>query len=397
MAMQLEMLMYTCPKCKICTANLHPGEEGFLKLCPAYTRYGFFAYSGGGKCYLAQGLREGFLEADEDLADVLYHCTLCRNCTQQCATDQDATYIARLARREVVRQMGGPPGDAQTVVKSTVNYRNPYQQPKAMRYRWAKGLKIKDATKEKVDTLFYVGCTAAMIPERTHFALNTVKLLEAAGEDFGTLGQKEICCGSTTFNLGVEDVFKEIATENIEMLNGLEVERVITSCSGCYSVMKNEYPKVARGNFDVVHVVEYLDRLLQEGRLEPEKKLDMKVTYHDPCHLGRYSELYDAPRRIIEAIPGVELVEMPRSREKSWCCGAGAGVKTAFPDFAAWVGAERIKEAAETGADTLVTACPFCEGNLSDAIAAAESGMDIYDVTDLLLMTGVRHPSGTRS
>ncbi|MBU1672712.1 MAG: (Fe-S)-binding protein [Actinobacteria bacterium] len=385
MTLPMEMLMYTCPKCKICTANLHPGETEYLKLCPAYTRYGWFAYAGGGKCYLAQGIREGVLEIDEDLADIVYHCTLCKTCVQQCATDQDPTEIARMVRREVVKALGGPPGDAKIVVKSTLNYRNPYQQPKAMRFRWAKGLGIKDATKEKVDTLYYVGCTAAMIPERTHFALNTVKLLDAAGENFGTLGQKEICCGSTTYNLGVEDAFKEVAGENIEMLNELGVERVLTSCAGCYSVMKNEYPRVARRNFDVVHVTEYLAQLLDEGRLKPSKALDLKVTYHDPCHLGRYSELYDAPRRILEAIPGVELVEMPRSREKSWCCGAGAGVKTAFPDFAAWVGGERVKEAAETGAAALVSACPFCEGNLTDVVAATEAGLDVYDVTDLLV------------
>jgi len=387
MTLPLEMLMYTCPKCKICTANLHPGEEGFLKLCPAYTRYGFFAYSGGGKCYLAQGLLEGALEPDEELAEVLYHCTLCRSCAEQCATDQDPTEIARLVRREVVEKMGGPPGDAQVVVKSTVNYRNPYQQPKAMRYRWAKGLDIKDASKEKVDTLYFVGCTAAMIPERTHFALNTVKLLEAASESFGTLGKNEICCGATSYNLGAADVFKDIASENIDMLNELGVEKVLTSCSGCYSVMKNEYPKIKRRNFEVLHVVEYLDRLIQEGKLKPAKSLDLKVTYHDPCHLGRYSDLFDAPRRILEALPGVELVEMPRSREKSWCCGAGAGVKTTYPDFAAWIGEERVNEAKETGADALVTACPFCEGNLSDVIEATAAGMDIYDITDLVLMS----------
>jgi len=387
MALPLEMIMYTCPKCKVCTANLHPGETEFLKLCPAFTRYGWFAYSGGGKCYLAQALLEGAVEPDEDFADVLFHCTLCRSCAQQCGADQDPTQVARLVRREVVKALGGPPGDARTVVKSTVNYRNPYQQPKAMRYRWAKGLGLKDATKGKVDTLYYVGCTAAMIPARAHFALNTVELLRAAGEDFGTLGQKEICCGSTTYNLGEEDIFREIVAENVDMLNALGVERVLTSCSGCYSVMKNEYPKIKRRNFEVVHVVEYLDSLISEGRLKPSKTVEMKVTYHDPCHLGRYSEIYDAPRRILEAIPGIELVEMPRSREKSWCCGAGAGVKTAYPDFAMWTGTERVNEAKETGAEAIVTACPFCEGNLSDVIAATESGLGIYDITDLLLQS----------
>jgi heterodisulfide reductase subunit D len=111
----------------------------------------------------------------------------------------------------------------------------------------------------------------------------------------------------------------------------------------------------------------------------------MQVTYHDPCHLGRYCELYEVPRRILEAIPGLELVEMPRNRDKAWCCGAGAGVKTNYPDFAAWVAEQRLEEAKETGAEALVTACPFCEGNLSDTSQSMESGMDVYDVTDLLI------------
>ncbi len=386
MTLPMEMLMYTCPKCKICTGNLHPGQTGeVFNVCPAYTKYGFFAYSGGGKCYLAQGLREGVLEPDEDFADVLYHCTLCGSCAEQCATDQDPRDIARLVRREVVKALGGPPGDGRTVVKSTINYRNPYQQPKAMRYRWARGLDIKDASREKVETLYYVGCTAAMIPERTHFALNTVKLLDAAGEDFGTLGQKEVCCGATTFNLGAEDAFREVATENMGIINELGVGKVLTSCAGCYSVMKNEYPKVARRNFEVIHVVEYLDRLISEGRLKPSLPVEMKVTYHDPCHLGRYSGLYEAPRRILEAIPGIELVEMPRNRDKAWCCGAGAGVKTTYPDFAAWIGEQRVEEALATGADALLSACPFCEGNLADVVKATEAGMEVFDVTDLLL------------
>jgi heterodisulfide reductase subunit D len=387
MTLPFEMLMYTCPKCKICTGNMHPGETEWLKLCPAFTRYGFFTYSGGGKCYLAQGLRDGSIEADEDLADVLYHCTLCGSCNEQCATDQEPTTIARLVRREVVEKMGGPPGDARAVVQSTINYKNPYQQPKAMRYRWAKGKDIKDARKEQVDSLYFVGCTAAMIPDRAHFANNTVAILNAAGESFGTLGKEEICCGATTYNLGAEKTFKEIAAENTEMLNSLGIERVITSCSGCYSVIKNEYPKVIRRNFEVEHFVERLDSLIREGKLDLKKSLGLKVTYHDPCHLGRYSGLYDEPRRILEAIPGVELVEMSRSREKSWCCGAGAGVKTTYPDFALWIGQERVKEAAETGAEALVTACPFCEGNLKDSMKAAGLDLPVYDISDLVMMS----------
>jgi heterodisulfide reductase subunit D len=386
MAITMEMLMYTCPKCKTCTGTMHPGEEEVLNVCPAFTRYKYFTYSGGGKCYTAQGILEGALEPDADMAEVIYHCTLCKACSVQCAAQSaEPSEIARMVRRELVAAGYGPPEAAQGLVKSVQQNDNPYGAPRRMRSRWARKLDLKNALREKVDTLYFVGCTADLIPARNHFAANTVKLLEAAGDSFGTMGEEEFCCGATVFNLGCGEVFEEIAKKNIEILNNLEVERVITSCAGCYSILKHAYPEVAKVDYTVLSFPEYLEQLIAQGRLKLERSVDRKVTYHDPCHLGRYSEVYDAPRKVLESIPGLQLTEMKRVREKSWCCGAGAGVKTSYPDFAQWIGEQRVNEAVETGAGVLASACPFCEGNLADTVQAMGAGIEVMDLTDLVL------------
>ena len=198
--------------------------------------------------------------------------------------------------------------------------------------------------------------------------------------DFGILGEAELCCGSTLLRMGDREGFKRMARANLDSLKKLGVKTVVTGCSGCYSVLKEEYPELEDLPFEVKHITEMLASLVKEGRADPQGEVAMKVTYHDPCHLGRYCEVFDAPREVLEAIPGLELAEMQRSREKGWCCGAGAGVRTAFPEFAAWSAGERLYEAKETGAEAVATACPFCEQNLR----AAADGFEVLSVVDLL-------------
>jgi heterodisulfide reductase subunit D len=285
----------------------------------------------------------------------------------QCAAQSaEPSEIARTVRQELVAAGFGPPEAALGLVKSVQQNDNPYGAPRRMRSRWARKLDLKNAMREKVDTLYFVGCTADLIPART-------------------MGEEEFCCGATVFNLGCADAFEEIAKRNIETLNRLEVERIVTSCSGCYSVLKHAYPEVARVEYVVQSFPEYLEEVIGQGRLKLTRSVDRKVTYHDPCHLGRYSEVYDAPRKVLEAVPGLEFTEMKRIREKSWCCGAGAGVKTSYPDFAQWIGEQRVQEALETGAQVLASACPFCEGNLSDTVQAMDAGIEVKDLTDLVL------------
>jgi len=222
------------------------------------------------------------------------------------------------------------------------------------------------------------------VSELTNVAQTTAKILTLAGVDFGILGKKERCCGSTAFRVGAVDMFESYKRANINQLNGLGIKTLVTACAGCYSTFKNEYQDEL--NFEILHIAEFIVRLLEEGDLSFSNELDLTVTYHDPCHIGRYGGLYDEPRRILEELPGLTFNEMSRIREYSFCCGSGGGVKTSFPELALETAKKRISEAKTTDADIIVTCCPFCELNLSDA---AKSDPEAPQVLDLLKIVSI--------
>ena len=245
--------------------------------------------------------------------------------------------------------------------------------------------------------LYFVGCTYAYDPSLQPVARATAEIMEAAGVDFSIMGPEEVCCGSPVQKVGDRELFSKIAKENIEKINELGVDRVVVSCAGCYSTLAVDYEKEGDMRFEVVSAVEFISELVDKGRLRLKDSGETRaVTYHDPCHLGRRSApvdntpcfmpsqgVYDAPRMLLEALPGVVLREMKRIREYTWCCGAGGGLKSAFPEVALWAAGERIGEARESGAATLVTACPWCEANLSDA--ASREGDDLT-VKNVIMM-----------
>jgi Fe-S oxidoreductase len=264
---------------------------------------------------------------------------------------------------------------------------NVFGKPKAERGNWAKEVGIREAGKEKVDAAYHAGCLLSFDPELWEVPRSAIALLKAAGVDVGIMGAEESCCGGRAYEIGYKGEFTKYAKHFAETFNALGVSRVVTSCSDGYSTFKNLYPKVGiEMEFEALHMVQYLDELMQNGKLKFTKTVPLKATYHDPCHLGRHlgeSGIYDAPRRVLAGLLGVELVEMERNRENAWCCGAGAGVSQADPDLALWTANERLKEARATGAVALVTACPWCERNFKDA--ARENGEDIqiYDIAEL--------------
>ncbi|MGW8321301.1 MAG: (Fe-S)-binding protein, partial [Thermodesulfobacteriota bacterium] len=211
------------------------------------------------------------------------------------------------------------------------------------------------------------------------------EVLERADVDFGILGKNEICCGSTVLRVGDDESFRKIRAKNLESLNRTSAKTIVTACAGCFSTLTHEYKEDLKA--EVKHIVEFVDDLIQEGKLTFTKSLDLEVTYHDPCHVGRYCGIYDAPRNILKALPGVTFTEMQRIREWSWCCGAGGGCRTAYPEEIAGFAAEaRLEEAFETGARTLVTCCPFCEQNLGENAKRTfeRFGIQVRDIMDLV-------------
>jgi heterodisulfide reductase subunit D len=372
--LQVSKDAYRCGKCMLCKYIDHEEmtDTDFIAICPSGARYRYEAYYASGRQEIARRLRH-----------VLFTCTECGGCQVICSEQGNKNPLKTIValRERAFRDELAPLPEHEALIKSIENYDNPWQQPRARRDAWSKKMKLTDARKQKVSTLYYVGCTMAYDPKLQSIARITAEILQEAGVDFGVLGKDELCCGSTLLRMGDYDAYEKRARKNVEMLNSLGVERIVTSCSGCNSVLREEYEDFGGLEPEVIHSLELVDELIGSGDIKLEKPVKMKVTYHDPCHLGRYTGVYDAPRSILEAVPGVELLEMPRNRANAFCCGAGAGVKTAFPDFARWVATERVREAASTGAEALVTACPFCEQNLGDT---AGDDMKLLDILELV-------------
>ncbi len=321
--------------------------------------------------------------------EVLYYCSQCYSCKVLCPMGIQLTEVLMEARRLAVREGAGPLEAHEALIKSVRNYDNPWMQPRQARDRWAKRLRLKTLPRERAEVLYYPGCTAAYVSSAQPVAQAAASLMLRSGVDFGILGREEACCGSTALRVGERGLFEELAARNLDMFNRCGASVLVTACAGCYGIIKHEYPRLGELRLEVLHLSELLLRLLEEGRMElPEVR--MRVTYHDPCHLGRHAGVFEAPRRILRAVPGLELVEMERIRENSLCCGAGGGLRTAHGSLASELAGERLEEAVAAGAEAVVTCCPFCESNLGDA-SRARGGLPVLDLVELLASGGKEH------
>jgi len=407
--------LVNCERCSMCKW-VHPWSvksKARSMVCPSLKKYRYDAYSAQGRFDLARALLENEIELTPKAIEVIYTCTLCGACDTTCkfTRDMEPLEILHELRKYVVERKKGPLPGHMPAVDSIQKNNNPWLQPSSRRGHWARKLKVKDLNKENAEALYFAGCTYSYNANLQKVAQLTVRILQAAGVDIGILGSNESCCASPVLKVGMADRFHEIATKNIQRFNALKVKKVITSCAGCYGVFQSQYPAVGKMNFEVVHSVELLNQLIQKGKLKFTTPQHIKVTWHDPCHLGRGGEkhdlwegtrikwglsdpprkrnygsqgVFDAPRNILNALPGIKMVEMERIREFSWCCGAGGGVKSAFPDFALESAQERINEAEATGADALITSCPWCESNFADAIASGKGTLQLFSLIELV-------------
>jgi Fe-S oxidoreductase len=371
-----------CAQCGDCKVS-HPL---FLPSCPSGHRFKFRSYFATGKLLLGKGLMEGKLSLeDDDTLERIYTCTLCGACDKSCGNLPEGHIIDVITG---LRQMAVSAGAIlplhEIMIESLKKNDNVLEKPKEERGAWAQGLDLKDITTEKADVVYRAGCMLSFDPEIWGAARDAIGLLQKAGIDVGIEGKNEACCGGRAYEIGELAEFTKYAQNNIEAYNNSGASKVIVSCADGFSHLKRLYPQVGiKMNFKVLHMVEYLAQLIKEGKIKFTKKVQMKVTYHDPCHLGRYSGVYDPPRDILRSIPGLQLFEMERSREFSWCCGTGAGVKQAYPDLSLWTAHERIKEAIDTGATAIVTSCPWCERNFKDAIKEFGENIKVYDIAEI--------------
>lgn len=385
---QVKEWLYGCTHCGTCKEVLNL----FSPACPSGEMYRLESYYPSGKILIGRGVSTGILDlAEDDILDRIVACTGCLSCEQQCGVyhHQHIFEVVQALRTEAVGKGLLNPA-YMVMVDSLKKDDNVFGKPKAERGAWAEDLDIKDADQGNIEVAYHIGCMLSFDPELWEVPRCAIALFRAAGIEAGIMGAKESCCGGRAYEIGYTGEFTKYAEHFIETFNALGVKLVVTSCSDGYSTFRNLYPGlVIKMKFDVLHMVEYLDRLIKSGKLTFSRQVPLKVTYHDPCHLGRHlgdNGVYDAPRQILESVPGIELVEMERNRENAWCCGAGAGVSQANPELALWTAGERLREARATGASALISACPWCIRNFRDA--ATEHGIDfpIYDVAEVARM-----------
>jgi Fe-S oxidoreductase len=407
--------MRRCVKCKGCTWVDHiymPGVK-YSTRCPSATRYLFDAYGAYGKMRTGLALVEGRLDYSEELLKILYACTLCGACDVGCKRNLDLEIELTLEalRIKAVKDGQGPMPAHKRTARKIINSHNSFGSPHGNRKKW---LTEEVRPSPEADVLYFVGCSASY--SHPEIARATAKILNASGTPFMLLPD-EWCCGNMLYSVGMIDEARELARRNIEAVKKTGAKNVLTSCAEGYRMWKVDYPKILNMStndlgFSVVHVTEYIDELIKKGVLKLAGGIDLCLTYHDPCSLSRLSEpwapwkgerglwgavnpplerrrgtngVYQQPRDILNSIPGIKLMEMPRMRENAFCCGAGRGTKVAFPEFASWAAEQRLAEAREVGAEAIVSACPWCKDNFTEGTNKNGAKLKVLDISEIVL------------
>ncbi len=342
--------------------------------CPVYQAMKVKTLCMKGRNRTMLGLLQGKFDITPAVVQAAFECTLCGNCDRWCSLKN--TEHTRAFREYLLKHGFEPMKEHASLAASLKNYGNPWFQPRSARNKWTKGLNIPKAAPGAQDVLFFAGCTSAVMKPLVPSLVASAKLLQKAGVRFATLGQEEPCCGSTLLRVGQTEAYEEIAKKNVERFEALGVKRIVTACPGCYTTLKKSLQDHG-SKIEVVHITKEVADLVKSGKLKLKRSTE-RMTYHDPCHLGRLGGVFDEPRDILKAV--ATLVEMPNHGYESRCCGAGAGLQSAFPKLSRELASKRIEEAKSTGATTLVTCCPFCETQLRTV-----PGMKVADLLELLL------------
>jgi len=366
---------------------------------------------------MALSMLAGRFDYSDGFLDAVYRCQMDGSCDISCKTVQDIEPLQMMQELRIRCVQDGQSLPAHIdIIDSLKKQDNMMKAEKQSRGKWAEDLDVKDLTREKGKVLFHAGCRYSFDEELWPTVRMGLNLLRKSGVDVGIMGREETCCAGRAYELGYSCELTKYAEHNAEAFRNAGIETVVTPCSDCYHSFKVLYEKIGKNpGLKVLHITECLNQLIKDGKIKLKKKVPMTVTYHDPCHLGRLGEpwvdwrgkemkvmgqlivhdppkkyrrgangVYEIPRELIAAIPGIKLNEMYRIKEYAWCCGSGGGVKEAYPDFAIWTGEKRLKEAAAVGAEAIVSACPWCTTNFRDTARETGDRIKVFDLVDLI-------------
>lgn len=369
-------IIHRCFRCGYCKFTHEFSDFN----CPSYKKHRFETFSTGGRLWLIYGLISGEISWSQSAANVLYACSTCGNCTENCRFDKFNDFLVdfiEAARAEAVKN-GFCPEKQKVLTERIDNHEmfNPYGEINSNNEDLKKEYNLPD----KAKWVYYIGCTSNYRQKDLRDA--TLRFLKKTNIDF-TLVDGHCCC-SPVMRTGQIKSVKDFINYNIAQINSTGASKIITSCAGCYRTIKKDWLKHGDYNFQIFHTVEFVKNLLDEGKLKFTSEYNKTVTYHDPCHLGRHMNLYEAPREVYNCIPGLKLVEMKRNRENAWCCGAGGGVKIGYPEWSVEISKERLEEAEKTNASIVSTVCPFCKTNLSDANNKFGMNFEVIDLIEIL-------------
>lgn len=377
-------VIHRCFRCGYCK---FPQDWSTVTNCPAYARFRMESYSAGGRLWLIRAWLTGELEWSEHLADIVYSCATCKNCVEKCPHSFSGELVDMvIAARTQMIETGKLPRTVTRFLDNVQQHGNPYGIASRKRAEWMAEMDLEPYQGQ--DYLFYVGCEGAYDNRAQKIARSVARLLQQAGISFGVLGNDEVSDGNEVEMMGEDGLLEELASKNIARFSERGVTRIITLSPHSYNVFKNRYPDFG-GQYHVFHYSHMLLQAIQSGKLSPPERADQKITFHDPCFLGRWNQEYSTPRKIIRSIPGVQMIEMARNKAGALCCGGGAG--NFLTDFLG--GSEespariRIREACDTKADILAVTCPNCMTMLEDAVKVEgrEKELQVLDIAELFI------------
>ncbi|MFW9835492.1 MAG: (Fe-S)-binding protein, partial [Candidatus Thorarchaeota archaeon] len=354
-------------------------KTGYEYICPVipYTA-GFESDTPRGKIHLMKGVLEGALEPTDEMVRKFYECTQCGNCTEHCPLTRqgkmDPAELIRVMRSYLQSQGYEPPGG--------IKYLE-HREPRNRRIGedW-----VPEGMLSESSLVYFPGCSinCSVYYQNPEIAGDFLELMKKAGTPIDAL-KEGFCCGYELYITGQMEAARRHAETNVRLLNELCIETLVTTCAGCYDAFKHVYPELLGRplGFRVVHALHLVEEAVVEGKLKLHE-YPKTVTYHDTCDLGRKNGIYDPPRKILESVPEINLVEMEQNHENSWCCGAGGGVKSAYNDLAVSIGEERVNQAMDAGADVIVTSCPTCIWNLKDSAESTGCKVEVLDLLSLV-------------